>query len=97
MQILKMLLSVFIVIIHAMKEQVLLTDLVAGDKVKIIGFHKDQPSYRNKLLAMGLTLGTEFTLIRIAPLGDPIEISVRGFSLILRKNEAKILKLERVT
>ncbi len=46
---------------------------------------------------MGLTLGTEFTLVRIAPLGDPIEISVRGFSLILRKNEAKILKLERVT
>jgi ferrous iron transport protein A len=78
------------------REQVLLADLNAGDKVRIVGFHKDQPSYRNRLLAMGLTIGTEFTLVRIAPLGDPIEISVRGFSLVLRKNEAKILKLKRV-
>lgn len=79
------------------QEYVLLNDLSPGERVKIIGFYKDQPSYRNRLLAMGLTIGTEFTLVRVAPLGDPIEISVRGFSLILRKNEAKILKLERVT
>lgn len=79
------------------QEHVFLNDLNAGDKVKIVGFYKGQASYRNRLLAMGLTVGTEFTLVRTAPLGDPIEISVRGFSLILRKNEAKILKLERVT
>ncbi len=76
---------------------VTLDKLKVGDKVKIIGFQKSQPAYRSKLLAMGLTLGTEFKLIRIAPFGDPIEISVRGFSLVLRKNEAAILKLERVT
>ncbi len=46
---------------------------------------------------MGLTLGCEFTLTRIAPLGDPIEISIRNFSLVLRKNEANLLKLERAT
>lgn len=75
---------------------VTLDKLKVGDKVKIIGFQKDQPAYRNKLLAMGLTSGTELKLIRIAPLGDPIEISVRGFSLVLRKSEAAILKLEKV-
>lgn len=73
-----------------------LNDLRVGDKVRIIGFHKGQAGYRKKLLAMGLVPGTEFVLIRIAPLGDPIEISVRGFSLILRKNEARILKITKV-
>ena len=78
------------------KFMVTLDKLKVGDKVKIIGFKKGLPAYRNKLLAMGLTIGTELKLIRIAPLGDPIEISVRDFSLVLRKNEAAILKLERI-
>ncbi|MCK4870731.1 MAG: FeoA domain-containing protein [Gammaproteobacteria bacterium] len=73
-----------------------LNNLKVGDKVKIMGFTKEHTAYRKKLLAMGLTPGTILTLKRIAPLGDPIEISLRGFSLILRKNEAGILKLEKV-
>ena len=76
---------------------VTLDKLKVGDTVKITGFQKSQPAYRNKLLALGLTIGAELKLILIAPLGDPIEISVRGFSLVLRKNEAAVLKLERVT
>ena len=74
-----------------------LNDLEVGDKVRIAGYAKDQSGYRNRLLAMGLVPGTEFTLTRKAPLGDPIEISIRGFALILRKKEASILKLERVS
>ena len=72
-----------------------LHNLAVGDKVKIAGFKKAAPEYKKKLLSMGLIPGTEFTLTRIAPLGDPIEITVRGFSLILRKDEANILKLEK--
>lgn len=53
-------------------------------------------SYRKRLLAMGLTPGTEFTVTRHAPLGDPVEIKVRGFSLSLRKDEARALLVEAV-
>jgi len=43
---------------------------------------------------MGLTKGTEITLVRVAPLGDPVDIRVRGFSISLRKDEAQVLQLE---
>ncbi|TCV78172.1 FeoA-like protein [Methylomonas methanica] len=45
---------------------------------------------------MGLTPGTEFTITRFAPMGDPVEIKIRGFSLSLRKNEASVLLIEKV-
>jgi ferrous iron transport protein A len=45
---------------------------------------------------MGLTPGTEFTVTRHAPLGDPVEIQVRGFNLSLRKAEADALRVEEV-
>lgn len=70
-------------------------DLKIGDKVKIVGYIENGSVYRKKLLSMGLLPGTEFVLKRIAPLGDPIEIEVRGFSLILRKKEVGVLKLEK--
>jgi ferrous iron transport protein A len=71
-------------------------DLAVGDIAKIAGYIEDDSVYRKKMLSMGLLPGTEFVLKRIAPLGDPIEIEIRGFALILRKKEAKVLKLERI-
>lgn len=71
-------------------------NLRAGDVVRICGYTKDsKPLYRRRLLAMGLTKGIEFTVERVAPLGDPIQIRLRNFSLTLRKNEADLLQLER--
>ncbi|MGF1541705.1 MAG: ferrous iron transport protein A [Pleurocapsa sp.] len=55
-----------------------------------------QKAYKRKLLAMGLTPGTEFTVTRVAPLGDPVEIKVRGFKLSLRKDEAAALVVEEL-
>lgn len=73
-----------------------LGDMSVGDKGKVIGLEKGNKAYRKKLLAMGLTPGTEFSVIRYAPMGDPVEISVRGFSLSLRKDEAAALLVERI-
>jgi len=70
--------------------------LAVGDHGKIIGFDKSGKVYRKRLLAMGLTPGTEFTVTRFAPLGDPVEIKIRGFSLSLRKNEATVLLIEKL-
>jgi len=73
-----------------------LKDLSIGDKGRVKGFNKQGRAYRKRLLAMGLTPGTEFSIVRFAPLGDPVEITLRGFSLTLRKDEADILSIEKV-
>lgn len=73
-----------------------LKELTCGATARIIGLNPGDPIYRQQLLAMGLLPGTKVTIMRIAPLGDPIEITVRGVALSLRKHEADILQLEEV-
>ncbi len=80
-----------------MKNTHTITHLKRGDQARITGFNRTGDTvYRAKLLAMGLTPGTVFTVSRIAPLGDPIEIIVRGYALSLRKTEAAILNIESI-
>lgn len=69
--------------------------LSVGDTGKITGFEKTGKAYRKRLLAMGLTPGTSFSITRFAPMGDPVEIKIRGFSLTLRKDEAAVLLIEK--
>ena len=52
-------------------------------------FHRIPPENRGRLLEMGLLVGTPVELIRFAPMGDPVEIKVRGYNLSLRKHEAE--------
>ncbi|MBM9520614.1 ferrous iron transport protein A [Desulforhopalus vacuolatus] len=73
-----------------------LADLGVGMRGRVTGFDKGTQNYRKKLLAMGLIKGTEFTVNRVAPMGDPIEIGVRGYHLSLRKDEAVTLTVEGV-
>ena len=73
-----------------------LSEMKRGHQGRILRIQPGESLYRHRLIAMGLLPGTEFTVTRIAPLGDPIEISVRGFSLSLRKDEANILQIEQV-
>jgi ferrous iron transport protein A len=70
------------------------TDLKAGQKARITAVGKGDMVYRQRLIAMGLLPGTEFNVSRVAPLGDPVEIQVRGFALSLRKAEAGMLAIE---
>lgn len=73
-----------------------LSDLSVGDHGKVIGLEKGDKAYRQKLLSMGLTPGAEFSVTRYAPMGDPVEIKVRGFALSLRKGEAAALQVEKI-
>ncbi len=79
-----------------MNEKKQLRDLAVGSTGRVVSYEKTARGYKGKLLAMGLTPGTEFTVTRHAPLGDPVEILVRGFKLSLRKDEANILFVEEV-
>ena len=69
-------------------------ELKIGQKATILALAGGAKAYRQRLIAMGLIPGTELMLTRIAPLGDPIEIHVRGVALCLRQHEAAILELE---
>jgi len=64
-----------------------LKDLRPGQKGIIEGLGK-QSTLRKRIIDMGLTIGTEVKVIKLAPLGDPVEIKVRGYQLSLRLNEA---------
>lgn len=72
----------------------LLKDLRPGDKGRIKKYSKDAVEYRRRLLMLGATPGTPFEVVRIAPLGDPIEIRVRGSFISVRKDEAAIMEVE---
>ena len=73
-----------------------LRDLAVGGQGRVTGYSQGTTGYRQQLLAMGLTPGTEFTITRQAPLGDPVELKVRGFQLSLRKAEADALIVEAI-
>ncbi|RDH42786.1 FeoA family protein [Zooshikella ganghwensis] len=71
-----------------------LQDLSVGQSATVLAISNDNPAYRRQLLAMGLIPGTSLTLVRVAPLGDPMELEVRGFKLSLRRAEAKAVTVE---
>jgi len=71
-------------------------ELVPGDRVRLVDFGSTELQYRRRLLSLGVTSGVEFSVIRVAPLGCPVQIEVRGTSLTLRKEEASQLVLERI-
>ena len=73
-----------------------IANLKPGDKGRIVGYSSGQSTYRRKLLAMGLTNGVEFKVERFAPLGDPIQIKLRNFSLTLRRSEAELIQVEQI-
>jgi ferrous iron transport protein A len=70
-----------------------LDELEIGDSARVLGYGADT-EYTGRLERLGLIPGTELTIKRRAPLGDPVQISFRGYSLVLRPAEARHLLLE---
>ncbi len=64
-----------------------------GDNGKVIKVG-GQGALRRRLLDMGITPGTEVFLVKTAPLGDPLEITLRGFDLSIRKEDANFIELD---
>jgi len=73
-----------------------LGELRVGDHAKVAGFSATGGGYRRKLLALGLTPGAQINILRVAPMGDPVEIHVRGSNLSLRKEEAAAVNVEKL-
>ena len=64
-----------------------------GDTVKIAKIN-GASRLKQRIMDMGLTKGAEVTIRKIAPLGDPIEVTVRGYELSIRKDEAAAIEVE---
>ncbi|WP_162046828.1 FeoA family protein [Vibrio taketomensis] len=71
-----------------------LSKLSQGQKATIVGFSELSNDVRKKLMIMGLLPNTEVKLIRFAPMGDPLQVEVRGVSVALRTNIADAILVE---
>ena len=77
-------------------EQGNLSDLKKGQVAKVLALHSDNKALRRRLLDMGITKGVEVIIKKIAPLGDPIDIELRGYELCIRKSDMQNIDIEVV-
>lgn len=70
-----------------------LKDVKVGETVKVVKVHGEGP-VRRRIMDMGITKGVEIYVRKMAPLGDPIEVFVRGYELTLRKADAQMVEIE---
>ena len=70
-----------------------LGDVAVGESSTIVKLH-GEGALRRHLMDLGFIKGTKFTVVKVAPLGDPVEINVRGYELSIRKQEAENVIVE---
>ena len=64
-----------------------------GDSVKVVKLH-GEGAVKRRIMAVGITRGVEVYIRKVAPLGDPVEVTVRGYELSLRKADAEMIEIE---
>ncbi len=64
-----------------------------GKTYKVVKVHGEGP-VRRRIMDMGITKGVEVKICKVAPLGDPLEITVRGYELSIRKADAEMIEIE---
>lgn len=70
-----------------------LKELKVGETAKVVKLY-GEGAVKRRIMDMGITKGTEIYLRKVAPLGDPIEVTVRGYELSLRKADAENIEIE---
>ena len=70
-----------------------LKDIAPGKSATVVRLH-GEGAVKRRIMDMGITKGVEIYVRKVAPLGDPIEIKVRGYELSLRKNDAELIEVE---
>ncbi len=70
-----------------------LKECKVGDTVKVVKIHGSGPVKR-RIMDMGITKGIEIYIRKVAPLGDPIELNLRGYELSIRKTDAEMIEVQ---
>ena len=73
-----------------------LSELKKGEKGKVLAINNSNLSLRRRMLDMGITKGVEIKVKKIAPLGDPIDIELRGYELCLRKSDLSGIEVSKL-
>ena len=71
-----------------------MANLIRGQKARVTKLNTKDKALRRRLLDMGITEGVQIKVKRIAPLGDPYDIELRGYELCLRKNDLRLIDVE---
>jgi ferrous iron transport protein A len=74
----------------------LLRDFQPGQEGRILRFKPGKSEYRKRLFTLGVLPGTSFQVTRVAPLGDPVEIKIRGSQISVRKDEIEVIEVEKL-
>ncbi len=69
-----------------------LKEVKVGETVKVVKLH-GEGAVKRRIMDMGLTKGTEVHVRKVAPLGDPVEVTVRGYELSIRKEDAEMIEI----
>lgn len=72
-----------------------LKNIEVGQSAKVLKIH-GEGAIKRRIMDMGITKGVELSVHKVAPLGDPIQITVRGYELSIRKDDAEIIEVERI-
>lgn len=70
-----------------------LKDVKIGEKATVVKLH-GEGAIKRRIMDMGITKGVEVSIRKVAPLGDPIEITVRGYELSIRKADAEMIEVK---
>ncbi len=70
-----------------------LREAKVGDVLKVVKLH-GEGAVKRRIMDMGLTRGVEVKIRKVAPLGDPVEVTVRGYELSIRKADAEMIEVE---
>lgn len=70
-----------------------LRDVKIGDTAKVVKLH-GEGALKRRIMDMGITRGVEVYVRKVAPLGDPLEVTVRGYELSVRKGDAESIEIE---
>lgn len=70
-----------------------LKDVKCGEEVSVIKLH-GEGAVKRRIMDMGITKGTDVFVRKVAPLGDPVEVKVRGYELSLRKADAEMIEVQ---
>ena len=70
-----------------------LRETSVGETVKVVKLH-GEGAVKRRIMDMGITRGVEVYVRKVAPLGDPVEVNVRGYELSLRKADAEMIEVE---
>ena len=70
-----------------------LKETKVGERAKVVKLH-GEGAVKRRIMDMGLTKGVEVQIRKVAPLGDPIEVTVRGYELSIRKADAEMIEVE---